>query len=124
MKTLIILLLLVISLPITSQTYLLKAHHVVLTTEDITKNGNVDVDVVLNTNENRIIIYSQYIQIIDYNILRSYIDKDNYSVTECVATDSDYKHILLTVSINKIDNIIILTITYPNIMYSYFCKLT
>lgn len=123
MKHLLIALLLMLSFSTMAQKYALNAQHFIMADETgIIDNDKVDVDMVLDIDKSRLVIYSKETQIIDYKIIRNYIDKDNYSVTETVATDTKWKDIFLTFYINSEDETILIHIIYPFYMYIYVCK--
>lgn len=123
MKHLLIALLLMLSFSTMAQKYALNAQHFIMADETgIIDNDKVDVDMVLDIDKSRLVIYSKEPQIIDYKIIRNYIDKDNYSVTETAATDTKWKDIFLTFYINSEDETILIHIIYPSYMYIYVCK--
>ena len=123
MKHLLILLFIILSFNTMAQKYALNAQHFIMADETgVIDNDAVDVDMVLDTDQNRLVIYSRETQVIDYNIIRNYVDKDNYSVTETTATDTKWKNILLTFYINSELKTILVEIKYPSFMYMYVCK--
>jgi uncharacterized membrane protein len=123
MKHLLIILFITLSFNTMAQKYALNAHHFVMADETgVIDEDAVDVDMVLDTDLSRIVIYSKETQVIDYNIIRNYVDKDNYSVIETTATDTKWKDILLTFYINSEEKTILVEIKYPSFMYIYVCK--
>ena len=123
MKHLLIILFITLSFNTMAQKYALNAHHFVMADETgVIDEDAVDVDMVLDTDLSRIVIYSRETQVIDYNIIRNYVDKDNYSVIETTATDTKWKDILLTFYINSEEKTILVEIKYPSFMYIYVCK--
>ena len=123
MKHLLIILFITLSFNTMAQKYALNAHHFVMADETgVIDEDAVDVDMVLDTDQSRIVIYSKETQVIDYNIIRNYVDKDNYSVIETTATDTKWKDILLTFYINSEEKTILVEIKYPSFMYIYVCK--
>ena len=122
MKKLLLLLLLVTSLPIMSQTYNINATYLMMSDGINEQEHNVDIDILLDITNNRLTIYSSSTQIIDYKITKSY-DNNNYTTFEGIATDTTYKKIKLKMSFSKIANSIIITIGYSDLAYSYICKI-
>ena len=122
MKKLLLILLLVLSLPVVSQTYNLNANYLVVSDGIDTKEGKIDVDMVLNVSSSTLTIYSKDIQLIDYIVIKSY-DEKGYTLFEANATDTTYKRIMLKMSFSKIANSVIITINYSDLAYSYICKI-
>ena len=123
MKHLLVLLFITLSFNTMAQKYALNAHHFVMADETgVTDSDAVDVDMVLDTDQNRLVIYSRETQVIDYNITRNYVDKDNYAVTETTATDTKLKDILLSFYMNSKLKTFLVEITYPSFKYIYVCK--
>lgn len=123
MKHLIIIILLMLTTTIYSQTYDLKAFYFVATnTDGVDDESDVDIDIKLDTYNKRITIFSYVTQIIDYDVLRTY-DEDGYSVNDCIATDTYYNPILLKIYISKEMNRIVIFITAKKMIYCYACKL-
>lgn len=122
MKTFIITLLLALSLPIVSQSYVLKASYLTISDGYSTSEGYTNVKMYLNGNTERLIIESAERQIIDYDIIRQYVDKDDYTVYECVATDSNYKNIRVEFMFSNTSRIVIVVINYSNLSYAYVCE--
>lgn len=122
MKTFIITLLLALSLPIVSQSYVLKASYLTISDGRNMTEAEVDIKMYLNGDIERLIIESAERQIIDYDIIREYVDKDNYTVYECVATDSNYKNIGVKFLFSNTNRIVIVVINYNNLSYAYVCE--
>ena len=122
MKTIIITLLLALSLPIVSQSYVLKASYLAVTDGNEFKESYVDINMYLDGDAQRLVVDSKVRQIIDYDILRQYVDEGNYTVYECTATDSNYKYIGVKFLFSNIDRAVIVSITYNNLAYSYLCE--
>lgn len=119
----VIIVLLSISSTVISQTYNLKAHNVTVADAITSRSADVRIDIKMITHESRIIIYSNDTQVIDYDIIRTYVDDDNYRVMECSATDSDYKNIGLELLFSNTENHAIIVVEYSNIAYAYSCTL-
>lgn len=84
----------------------------------------VDFPITLDLSRQRYIIYSNEIQIIDFLVDRKYF-KDGYYEVEGKATDSEYKNISFDISVSTTGkNIVIITIGYSNLAYSYTCSLS
>lgn len=122
MKKLLLLLLLVTSLPIMSQTYNVNATYLMMSDGVNDQERNVDIDMVLDITNNRLTIYSSSTQIIDYKITKSY-DNNNYTTFEATATDTTYRRIKLKMSFSNVANSIVITIYYSDLVYSYICKI-
>ena len=120
-KLLLLTMLAIITLPIMSQTHFLNAFELITTDGVNDSRKSVDVGIILNASDNRITIYSNEIQIIDYVVNNMY-EKDNYSVFEASATDTKYKRINVIISISNNSNNVIITIGYSDFAYSYICK--
>lgn len=105
-----------------SQVHHLKAENLIISDGYRTETTDVDINVKLDISTNRLVIYSEETQIIDYEEVRSYEDSDGYGVVECTATDSDYKNIGLEILIHLKMNHIIILIEYKNLAYSYSCR--
>jgi len=77
----------------------------------------------LDLSRQRCIIYSNETQIIDFLVDRKYF-KDGYYEVEGKATDSEYKNISFNISVSTTGkNIVIITIGYSDLAYSYSCSL-
>ena len=124
MKQLMILLFITLSFNTMAQKYALNAQHYIMADETgVIANKAVDIDMVLDVEKSRLVIYSKETQVIDYELIRNYIDEDNYSVTETTATDSNWKDIRLDIFINSETGFVIVRIIYPSYAYSYICKI-
>ena len=124
MKHLLILLFITLSFNTMAQKYALNAHHFVMADETgIIDNDEVDVDMVLDTANSRLVIYSKETQIIDYEFIRSHVDEDDYTVLETAATDTRWKNIRLTFYVNSELGSILVEITYPSYIYIYVCEI-
>lgn len=125
MKHLLILLFITLSFNTMAQKYALNAHHFIMAdkTGIIDNDDEVDVDMFLDTDKSRLVIYSNETQVIDYKLIRNYVDEDNYSVTETTATDTKWKDILLDFFISSEKGTILVQITYPSFSYIYLCKI-
>lgn len=122
LKMFLTIMVLVISSTVMSQTYHMKASHLVISDGVNTESYDTSVDLKLDVTTSRLTIYSKEIQVIDYEELRDYVDEDNYAVIECTATDTNYKRmgleILLSLDINKI----LVVLEYRDFSYVYVCK--
>lgn len=120
MKKLILSLLLLVSFNIYSQNYIdFRSNVMIITNGQDTKVFDSNVLIRLYIDANRIIINSKSIQIIDYDVTRTYIDKDEYFNIDATATDTNYKRILLNIAIDKSTRHLIVGIEYSDIGYSY-----
>lgn len=123
MKTIILLLMLTLTMSLSSQEYYLQATKMSISDGVSVESFDSDVKMILNIDTKRCIIYSKKMQIIDYEVDREFVDEDDYSVTECVATDSDYKNIKFTLLIHPTLNIILVQVIYRDLGYIYKCHL-
>ena len=124
MKHLLILLFITLSFNTMAQKYALNAQHYIMADETgVIANKAVDINMVVDLDKSRLVIYSKEIQVIDYEPIRNYVDEDNYSVTETTATDSNWKDIRLDIFINSETGFVIVRIIYPSYAYSYICKI-
>ena len=123
MKKLLFLLILVlgISINIQSQNHHLKANMITISDGIKTSSEEVDIDVILNLDEGRCVIYSKKTQIIDFSPFRVYKDRDNYTVVECDATDTNYKNITFIILKHPTSSFTILQVVYNDIAYAYSC---
>ena len=119
-----ILLFITLSFNTMAQKYALNAHHFVMADETgVIANDEVNIDMVLDTDNSRLVIYSKETQVIDYEVIRNYVDEDNYSVTETTATDTKWKDIRLDFLISSELGSILVQITYPSYSYVYICRI-
>ena len=84
MKKLLFLLILVLGISINAQAqdHHLKAKMLTISDGVKTSSEEVDIDVILNLDEGRCVIYSKKTQVIDFSPFRVYKDRDNYTVVE------------------------------------------
>ncbi len=123
MKKLLFLLMLIlgISINVQSQNLHLKAKMLIVSDGTTTFSEEVDINVILNLDEERCVIYSKKTQIIDFSPFRVYKDEDNYTVIECNATDTNYKNITFTILKHPTTSFTILQVAYSDISYAYSC---
>ena len=123
MKKLLFLLILVLGISINTQAQdlHLKAERIVVSDGTSTVDEEVDIDVVLNLDKERCVIYSKKTQIIDFSPSRVYTDEDNYTVIECSATDTNYKNISFTILKHPTTSFTIIQVIYSDIVYAYSC---
>ena len=123
MKKLLFLLILILGISINTQAQELhlKARRIVVSDGTSTLDEEVDINVILNLDEERCVIYSKKTQIIDFSPFRVYKDKDNYTVIECNATDTNYKNISFIILKHPTTSFTILQVIYSDIVYAYSC---
>lgn len=123
MKKLLFLLILILGISINTQAQELnlKAKRIVVSDGTSTVDEEVDIDIVLNLDKERCVIYSKKTQIIDFSPSRVYKDEDNYTVIECSATDTNYKNISFTILKHPTSSFTILQVVYSDIAYAYSC---
>ncbi len=110
-----------ISINVQSQNLYLKAKMLIVSDGTTTFSEEVDINVILNLDEERCVIYSKKTQIIDFSPFRVYKDEDNYTVIECNATDTNYKNITFTILKHPTTSFTILQVAYSDISYAYSC---
>lgn len=123
MKKLLFLLILILGISVNTQAQDLRLKAKMITISDGTKtlSKKVDINVILNLDKERCVIYSKETQIIDFSPNRVYKDEDNYTVVECSATDTNYKNITFIMLKHPKTSFTILQIIYKDIAYSYSC---
>lgn len=123
-KFALVLLILLISIPVVAQRYSFNAYYFVAAIGDeIIDKDEVDIDMTLNFDTQRLMIYSKETQIIDFEALRTYEDEDGYQVLEATATDTNWKNIMLKILVSSEKKSIIIVIAYPDYAYSYICRI-
>ena len=120
----ILLIVALLCVPLMSQqVYKMKAYNIAIAyANGEIETDKVDIPVVLYMDDNRLEIFSEKTQIIDYEILRTYVDEDGYTVMETTATDSNWKDIKLDLLVSSEDGQVIITIAYKTFAYSYNCR--
>ncbi len=123
MKKLLFLLILILGISINTQAQelYLKAKRIVVSDGTSTLDEEVNINVILNLDEERCVIYSKKTQIIDFSPFRVYKDKDNYTVIECNATDTNYKNITFIILKHPTSSFTIIQVVYSDIAYAYSC---
>lgn len=114
---------LLISYSINAQTYSFKAETLIITDGTDTELFKSDVEIDLNLDLRRCVIYSREVQIIDYEVTRVYNDKDGFKIMECIGNDSFYETILFNIKTHITQNLTFITIIYDDLGYSYRCKI-
>lgn len=91
--------------------------------ENDVKQKDVNINIIWNMDTKHLEIYSEKTQIIDYFITNSYQGDDGFYEIVGYATDSNYKQIAINFSIDMRynSNLIIITISYSDLAYSYKC---
>lgn len=123
MKKLLFLLILILGISINTQAQNLhlKAERIVVSDGTSIVDEEVNINIILNLDEERCVIYSKTTQIIDFSPFRVYKDKDNYTVLECDATDTNYKNITFTILKHPTSSFTIIQVIYSDIAYAYSC---
>lgn len=122
---LVSLLLLVLTMPTMAQKYVFNAYHFLASTgTTVLKDAPINnIPVTIDFNINRAVIYSERIQVIDFELLRTHVDEYGHNTIECTATDSDYKVIRFDIEVREDKNLTILYLYYTDFAYAYFCRL-
>lgn len=123
MKKLLFLLILVLGISINTQAqnFYLKAEMITIYDGTTISSEEVNINIILNLDEERCVVYSEKTQIIDFSPFRVYKDEDNYTVLECDATDSNYKNITFIILKHPTSNFIVLQVVYNDVSYAYSC---
>lgn len=123
MKKLLFLLILILGISINTQAQNLhlKAERIVVSDGTSIVDEEVNINIILNLDEERCVIYSKTTQIIDFSPFRVYKDEDNYTVLECDATDTNYKNITFTILKHPTSSFTIIQVIYSDIAYAYSC---
>ena len=110
--------LVVFSLPAFSQEFKLHAvkFRFTLDFDSWSSWTNVNIPVLINFEEKRVIIYSKEKQIIDFDYLNKEVI-DNCIVLDGIATDSNNKRVILV--LNICEKITFLSLMYDDISYTY-----
>ena len=119
MKKIIILITLVVfSLPAFSQFFKVNSTIFIFTLDFDSWSSwtNVNIPVLINFEEKRVIIYSKEKQIIDFDYLNKEVI-DNCIVLDGIATDSNNKRVILV--LNICEKITFLSLMYDDISYTY-----
>lgn len=119
----LLIMILLISYSINAQTYSFKAETLIITDGTDTELFKSDVEIDLNLDLRRCVIYSREVQIIDYEVTRVYNDKDGFKIMECIGNDSFYETILFNIKTHITQNLTFITIIYDDLGYSYRCKI-
>lgn len=124
MKKLITLAFLLIGFSIYSQNYVdFKATNVMVTINNETTTQEVDLNIRVYADENRIVVYTEPLQIIDYEVDRKYTDDDGYGWVEGFATDTKYKKIHLMAGLHVEKQHLIMIVSYNNLTYGYSARI-
>ena len=121
MKKLLILLVgLAIAIPTFSQDYRLYETSK-FSVDDGTGNTfiNTKLYIKMYLDDNRLVILSEELQIIDYIINSHHKDDDGYDVFKCTVTNADRNPVTLIIAVKDIADIGIFLIQYRNISYGY-----
>lgn len=123
MKKLLFLLILILGISINAQAQdlHLKARMITVSDGITTFSEEVNINVILNLDKEKCVIYSKKTQIIDFSPFRVYKDEDNYTVIECNATDTNYKNITFIILKHPTSSFTILQVVYSDINYAYSC---
>lgn len=79
-----------------------------------------DVIVQINPEEQRIIIHSKELQIIDYEVYDTEKNSDRVVNVYCYATDTNYKNIKLLIQFKN--EYAVFAIIYNDVSYAYYTK--
>lgn len=121
MRTILLMLLLTIGLSLNAQTIYLqtKTTYFATSPDDMTEVPSF-LKITLNFREERCVIYSKETQIIDFTYLRSYTE-NGFKISECYATDTNYKEIIFTICMHELNNQVVLMVSYNNMTFIYDC---
>ena len=123
MKKFLVLLVVILTLSVNTQAgnIKLKAFSMTHTANGQIHTNRVDIDIYLNFETSRCVIFSSSTQVIDFKAIRTYLDADNFTVMECSATDTNYKNIKFEILSHATENKVMILISYNDLTYIYSC---
>lgn len=123
MKKFLVLLVVILTLSVNTQAenFKLKAFSMTHTANGQIHTNRVDIDIYLNFETSRCVIFSNSTQIIDFKAIRTYLDADNFTVMECSATDTNYNNIEFEILSHATENKVMILISYNDLTYIYSC---
>lgn len=121
-KSLIIILLIASSNIFASEVYWMKAIELDVKVNNSNWNGwekiDYPIDVKFSFADHRIIVYTETLQIIDYNQLTS-ITTNDYILYKSLGTDTNYNFVEIQLYLYKKLGVVILKIAYSDLEYKY-----
>lgn len=103
--------------------YALKSFEVETVKNGVKNTFKRTIDVSFNPTIKRCIVYTADLQIIDYQVSRTYTDTQGYYYMEGLGTDTKYNPIELTIVISPSKNLMAIDIFYikDGISFCYYC---
>ena len=120
MKIFTIIALLFVSITMSAQNIYYQSENLVIISGDTEYKQRTNVIIQFNANEQRVVIHSKEVQIIDYEVYDIERGTDGYTDIYCNATDTNYKNIMLWIRYK--DNYAMFAIIYNDISYAYYTK--
>ena len=126
MKKFLVLLVVILTLSVNTQAkdFKLKAFSMTHTANGQIHTNRVDIDIYVNFEISRCVIFSNSTQVIDFKAIRTYLDADNFTVMECSATDTNYNNIEFEILSHATENKVMVLISYNDLTYIYSCYAT
>lgn len=123
MKKFLVLLVVILTLSVNTQAenFKLKAFSMTHTANGQIHTERVNIDIYVNFEISRCVIFSNSTQVIDFEVIRTYLDADNFTVMECNATDTNYNNIKFEILSHATENKVMFLISYSNLTYIYSC---
>lgn len=123
MKKFLVLLVVILTLSANMQAenIKLKAFSMTYTANGQIHTERVNIDIYVNFEISRCVIFSNSTQVIDFKVIRTYLDADNFTVMECNATDTNYNNIKFEILSHTTENKVMILISYNNLTYIYSC---
>lgn len=125
MKKFLVLLVVILTLSVNTQAenFKFKAFSMTHTANGQIHSERVNIDIYVNFEISRCVIFSNSTQVIDFEVIRTYLDADNFTVMECNATDTNYNNIKFEILSHATENKVMILISYSNLTYIYSCYL-
>ena len=126
MKKFLVLLVVILTLSAHTQAgnFKLKAFSMTHIANGQIHTNRVDIDIYVNFEISRCVIFSNSTQVIDFKAIRTYLDADNFTVMECSATDTNYNNIEFEILSHATENKVMVLISYNDLTYIYSCYAT
>ena len=126
MKKFLVLLVVILTLSAHTQAgnFKLKAFSMTHIANGQIHTNRVDIDIYVDFEISRCVIFSNSTQVIDFKAIRTYLDADNFTVMECSATDTNYNNIEFEILSHATENKVMVLISYNDLTYIYSCYAT
>lgn len=123
MKKFLVLLVVILTLSVNTQAenFKFKAFSITHTANGQIHTERVNIDIYVDFEISRCVIFSNSTQVIDFEVIRTYLDADNFTVMECNATDTNYNNIKFEILSHATENKVMILVSYSNLTYIYSC---